>query len=126
MRHSTGIAELSTIVVVTEQCEVPAVEAFNKRMLAVAKFALGGAGLLLVAGWFWVSYLTAIAPTAPRPGTGNVIRFNNHGSTVYVTKAEKMAVSGIPVGFALLILTATFLKRHTARKTLVPQSTLDR
>jgi hypothetical protein len=84
----------------------------SKNWLVTAlKNALAGSGLLLVAGWFWVSSTTSSAPTVPRPETGNVVPFNNHGKTVYVTKFEDRFVVWCPVGVAVLILIGVLSKK---------------
>jgi hypothetical protein len=85
-------------------------------LITAFKFALAGIGLLLVAGWFLVSSTTSGAPTAPRPETGNVVPFNNHGKTVYVTKFEDRFVVWWPVGMAILILVGALSKKWISPK----------
>jgi hypothetical protein len=91
--------------------------AMNKyaRLLAyAAKVVLGGVGMLLVAAWFWVSSATSGAPTVPRPETGNVVPFNNHGKTVYVTQFEDRFVVWCPAAIALVILAGALSKKWIA------------
>ena len=86
------------------------------RLIAAIKIALAGTGILLVAGWFWVSSTISVAPTAPRPETGNVVPFNNHGKTVYVTKFEDQFVVWCPVGIAVLILVGALSNKWISSK----------
>lgn len=81
---------------------------------SLVKIFLGVVGTLLVASWFWVSSATSSAPTVPRPETGNVVPFNNHGKTVYVTQFEDRFVAWCPAVIALVILVGVLSKKWIA------------
>jgi len=41
------------------------------------------------------------APTAPTPATGNVIPYNNHGKTVFITRKEDLLQAWGPIGWLI-------------------------
>lgn len=75
--------------------------------------------------YWWVAYFVTClaigfqirgeivnAPTAPHPETGNVVPYNNHGKTVYITKREDQWLTWGPlVGISVAVLVAVIRRR---------------
>lgn len=63
-------------------------------------------GALFTHMWFLLPYIYATAAQAPNDVTGQVWPLNNHGTTVYVTRAADLARSvATPVLFAACFVT---------------------
>ena len=79
----------------------------------------------IVLKYWWVAYFIIClaigfqisggmvnAPTTPRPETGNVVPYNNHGKTVYITKREDQWLTWGPlVGISVVVLVTVIRRR---------------
>lgn len=60
---------------------------------------------VIVVLWLWIGFSMISAPFSPNPATGNIIPFNNHGTTHYVTRWQnRCSIYLIPIGISLAIV----------------------